>query len=247
MSSTRFPGKVLEPLAAQPSIVYMVERVRRAQSLDAVVVVTSTDASDDPLAAALAAHAIECFRGELQDVLARYHAAALQAGATTVVRLTGDCPLVDPALVDAVVALRLAKDADYASNVDPPTFPDGFDIECFSMHALQRAFAEAAAPAEREHVTPWMRSSRAGLRRANVHGLVDLSHLRLTVDYADDLAVVRRVVDYCSRRDPHFDLYDVLRCLAGAPELMEMNRHARNEGFAKSAAAGAALGQPGKV
>jgi spore coat polysaccharide biosynthesis protein SpsF len=236
MSSTRFPGKVLEPLAGKPSIVYMVERAGRAKSLDAVVVVTSTDASDDPLAAALAAHGVACFRGDLHDVLARYHAAAEQCGAATVVRLTGDCPLIDPTLIDTVVAARVANGADYASNVDPPTFPDGFDIECFSIEALRRAFAEASAPAEREHVTPWMRSG-AGLRRVNVRGLADLSHLRMTVDYVDDLAVVRRVVEYCSRRDPHFDLYDVLRCLAASPELLELNRHARNEGLTKPAAA----------
>jgi len=247
MSSTRFPGKVLEPLAGRPSIVFMVERARRAQSLDAVVVVTSTDASDDPLAATLSRHGIECFRGDLHDVLARYHVAAQQSGATTVVRLTGDCPLVDPALVDAVVAARLADRADYASNVDPPTFPDGLDIECFSSEALRRAFQEASAPAEREHVTPWMRSAASGLRRTNLRGLADLSHLRLTVDYPDDLTVVRRVVDHCSRRNAHFDLYDVLRCLAAEPELMELSRHARNEGFAKSAAAGAAPAQPAKV
>lgn len=239
MSSSRFHGKVLAPLGGVPAIVFMVERARRARLVDQVVVVTSTDPSDDPLVQALVQHGIALYRGDLHDVLARYAAAAAHFGATEIVRLTGDCPLVDPAIVDAVLAARAATGADYASNVDPPTFPDGFDVECFSAEALHRAAAHAQTPAEREHVTLWIRSAAAGLGRTNVGGLGDLSHIRLTVDYPDDLLAVRHVVEECMRRDAHFDLYDVLRCLAAQPQIMELNRHARDEGLAKSLAASA--------
>src|SRR5262245_21501901 len=187
MSSSRFPGKVLEDLAGVPTIVFMVQRARRARLLDRVVVVTSTDASDQPLADVLARHGIDCFRGDLHDVLARFSAAAAHYGAAEVMRLTGDCPLIDPAVIDRVIRLRRDSGADYASNVDSPTFPDGLDVEFCTRAALDRCAREARAQPEREHVTLWMRGDAAGLKRANLRAIVDCSSLRLTVDYPDDL------------------------------------------------------------
>lgn len=238
MSSSRYPGKVLEDLAGRPLIVYMVERASRARSLDKVVVVTSVDATDDALCAVLQHHGIGFLRGDLEDVLARFKHAADHLHATEIVRLTGDCPLVDPEIVDAVVAARADSQVDYASNVDPPTFPDGFDVECFSMETLQRAFLNATDAAEREHVTLWMRSPRSGLTRHNVRALADLSHLRLTVDYPDDLDVVRRVVSACEVNGRPPDLFDILRVLSRNPEIRLGNPHVRNEGSAKSLASG---------
>lgn len=240
MSSSRFQGKVLEPLNGVPMIVFMIERARRARLLNDVVVVTSTDPSDDPLVSTLEKHRIPLFRGDLADVLARYKHAADHFKATEVVRLTGDCPLVDPEIVDEVLRARAGANADYASNIDPPTFPDGFDVECFSKHALDRAFNEASSAAEREHVTLWMRSDKANLRRCNVRAPADLSHLRLTVDYPNDLEAVRSVVAACGR--PDCDLFDVLRALHRNPQIVQMNQHPRNEGLAKSLAAEAGGG-----
>lgn len=240
MSSSRLPGKVLELIDGVPSIVYMVQRARRARLLDDVVVVTSTDPSDDPLVEALAAHRVPAFRGDLHDVLNRYAQAAGRHVADEYVRLTGDCPLIDPGVVDAVIALRRSTDADYASNIDPPSYPDGLDCECFTAAALQRAAREAGRAPEREHVTLWMRSEGAPLRRTNHRGLFDASHLRLTVDYADDLAAVRRLV---SRLPPggEFDYFDMLRALDADRDVLTLNPHARNEGLAASLIAGAPL------
>ncbi len=234
VSSSRFPGKVLEMLDGVPMIVYMVRRAARAATLDRVIVATSTDPSDDPLAETLSQYSLEFVRGDLNDVLARYHTGAAHTNASVVVRLTGDCPLVDPAVVDEVVRALKSTNADYASNIDPPTFPDGFDVECFTRAALERAVREARTTAEREHVTLWMRSEAAGLKRTNVTAVADFSSLRLTVDYADDLEAVRRVVQHAGSKE--FDLFDVLRCLTGHPEIMRANVHARNEGLAKSLA-----------
>lgn len=245
MSSSRFPGKVLEDLAGVPMIVFMARRARLALSLDEVAVITSTDCSDAPLAAILEQHGIPAFRGDLHDVLARYRHAADHFQATEIVRLTGDCPLVDPAVVDAVVGARTAARADYSSNIDPATFPDGLDVECFSVETLDRAFRIATAPAQREHVTLWMRSEGAGLQRYNVAALADLSHLRLTVDYPDDLAAVRRIVANCTARETAPDLFDILRCLAQHPEILQLNSHARNEGLARSLAADVTADKPG--
>lgn len=240
MSSSRLPGKVLLPLAGRPLVAYMAERARRATTLDAVVIVTSTDPSDDALARAARAEGLPCFRGDLTDVLRRYADATRAHDATTVVRLTGDCPLIDPAVIDAVVHALQTRGVDYASNVDPPSFPDGLDVECFTRAALERADAEARRGPEREHVTLWMRDAASGLTRANVRAPADLSALRLTVDYPDDLPVVRTIVDAleshpaCAGRT--FDLYDILRVLGERPEIFATNSHARNEGLTKSLA-----------
>ncbi|MEX0734714.1 MAG: glycosyltransferase family protein [Steroidobacteraceae bacterium] len=223
MSSSRYPGKVLELLGNLPMIVFMVRRVRRARTLQDVIVVTSVDKSDDALAALLMTHDIHCFRGELHDVLARYSVAAASSGATEIVRLTGDCPLTDPAVIDQVVRARRDANADYASNVDPRTFADGLDVECFTRAVLDRATSEASEPAQREHVTLWMREAAAGLRRTNVRAVADSSPLRLTVDYPADLTAIRRLVELIGRLPDEFDMFDMLRCIAAHPEITAMN------------------------
>lgn len=235
MSSSRLPGKVLEPLQGLPLIVYMARRAARARHLDSVQVVTSTDASDDALADAVAAAGLRVFRGDLNDVLKRYADAAAACDAAEVVRLTGDCPLIDPGVIDAVIAARRSTGADYASNVAPPSFPDGLDVECFTRATLERAHALATRGPEREHVTLWMRRDDVGLVRVNHVGLVDASALRVTVDYADDLALVRRLLERLPA-DGGFDLFDILRELSAEAALRVLNVHERNEGLAKSLA-----------
>lgn len=235
MSSSRFPGKVFEDLQGVPAIVYMARRVRAARLPDEVAVVTSTDPSDDALAAALEAAQVAVYRGDLEDVLGRFAGAARAFGATEVVRLTGDCPLIDPAVIDAVVALRRGRAVDYAGNTDPPTYPDGMDVECFSRDALDRAHAQAKRASQREHVTLWMRDSESGCSRANLRALADLSAVRLTVDYPDDLEVVRELLRIVPA-DGKFDLFDILRALSANPNLLARNQHMRNEGLALSLA-----------
>ena len=240
MSSSRFPGKVLEELGGLPTIVFMVQRARRARLLDRVVVVTSTDPSDQPLADLLARHGVDCFRGDLDDVLARFAAAAAHFGADEVMRLTGDCPLIDPAIIDRVIRARRESGADYASNIDPPTYPDGLDVEFFTRAALDRCAREARTQPEREHVTLWMRGAAAGLRRVNQRAVVDCSSLRLTVDYPGDLAALRRLAELAGTRFGGLDFHDLLRMLDEHPEITLMNPHARNEGLVRSLAAEAA-------
>jgi spore coat polysaccharide biosynthesis protein SpsF (cytidylyltransferase family) len=235
MSSSRFPGKVLKTLGGLPLIVYMARRAAQARHVDEVIVVTSTDVSDDPLAEALQQASVPIFRGALADVLQRYAEAAQACSAETIVRLTGDCPLIDPDVIDAVITTRVHTSADYASNIDPPTFPDGLDVECFTREALERAQRQATRGPEREHVTLWMRDLASGLTRANHRAACDLSQLRLTVDYPDDLRAVRRIVAALHDRAT-FDLYDILRVLANHPDILAMNPHARNEGLASSLA-----------
>lgn len=244
MSSSRLPGKVLADLGGQPSILYMLSRVARAQRIDRIAVVTSTDASDDPLVATVEAAGVAVWRGPLDDVLSRYGGAADSFGGDVILRLTGDCPLIDPAVIDAVVALRETNGADYCSNVAPPTFPDGLDVECFTRATLDRALANAKTKPEREHVTLWMRSDEAGLHHANYPCVIDASDLRWTVDYADDLEVVRRIVANEQATGRHFDLFDILRLAQSDRSFRGRNDHMRNEGLLRDAATDSSGPQP---
>jgi len=241
MSSSRFPGKVLAQLADLPLIVFMVERVRQARLVDQIVVATSTDSTDGPLAHELTRRGIGCFRGDLNDVLDRFVQCARAANADHVVRLTGDCPLMDADLVDRGLCELAAGDVDYVSNVAPPTYPDGLDVECFTMQALETAWREAMLPSEREHVTPYLRSGVPGIRVRNWSAMADYSALRWTVDHPDDLHHVASLVDVCRRVEGKsapgdFDRFDIFRAIerhalsAGTP-------HLRNEGLLKSLAA----------
>lgn len=227
MSSSRFPGKVLADLCGRPMITFMIERVRRCRLVDEIAVATSVDPSDDPLAAAVEAAGCAVVRGDLKDVLGRYRTAAEVLAADVVVRLTGDCPLIDPATVDRVIALRRDLGTEYASNTDPPTFPDGADCEAFTRDLLERTARVADTAYDREHVTPWMRRDSNGVQRANLLLALDASGLRLTVDHPDDLDAVRTVL---ANMPAAGDLFDILRVLHEHPEIRGLNVHGRNEG-----------------
>jgi spore coat polysaccharide biosynthesis protein SpsF (cytidylyltransferase family) len=237
MSSSRFPGKVLEPLLGRPMILFMVERVRKARRVDAVIVATSTDSSDDRLADALHDAGIEVHRGSLKDVLNRFLGAARARCAARIVRLTGDCPLIDADLIDAVLALMVDQGLDYASNVAPPRWPDGLDVEAMTIEALEAAAQDAALASEREHVTPFLRKHPERFRQASLPSAMDLSGLRWTVDHPEDLAFVRQLLAAAGVSDAAaFDRFDLLRALDKAPSLLAINRRDRNEGYATSIA-----------
>lgn len=233
MSSSRFPGKVLEPLMGMPLIIFMAQRVRMSRLLDHVLVATSTHSSDDPLAAALNSYGVDCYRGSLEDVLDRFWGAARHANANHVVRLTGDCPVMDSDLIDT--ALRGLEDGyEYFCNVMPPTFPDGLDVEAFTIEALHRAWSNAQLKSEREHVTPYLRSLHSGVKGGNWSGAADFSKFRWTVDHPDDLEHVRRLVEATSAVSPtSFDRFDIYRAVERS-RLSDGACHERNEGFAKS-------------
>lgn len=238
VSSTRLPGKALKPLLGQPMIIRQVERVRRAALIDRLVVATSTDASDDPLAALCRRNGLDCFRGSLADVLDRFYQAARPYRPDHVVRLTGDCPLADPAVIDAVIAHHLAGGYDYTSNCAEPTYPDGLDAEILTFPCLERVWREAARPAEREHVTFYINSHPGLFRRGILKNGTDLSHLRWTVDEAADYELVTRIYEALYPADPGFDMRAVLRLLAERPGLGRLNSdYERNEGLKKSLAA----------
>lgn len=222
MSSTRLPGKVLAPVAGAPMILRQIERLRRARSLDRIVVATSTEASDDGLAQVLTTAGVPVHRGDLADVLGRFAGLLDVFGpAETVVRLTADCPLADPTVIDATLARFHESGADYASNVaEPRTFPKGLDVEAMRAAALRAAAAEAADPYEREHVTPFLYRRPERFRLAGHAQDAREGEVRWTVDRPDDLDFVRAVYDALYPADPGFDSDAIRAFVRGRPDLL---------------------------
>lgn len=213
MSSTRLPGKVLQPIEGQPMLARQIERIRRSAMIDELVVATSTDESDDPLAALCEGIGVPVARGSLHDVLDRFHAALEAFPAEHVVRLTADCPLTSPRVIDEVIRLHLTEGADYTSNCHPPTFPDGLDVEVLTEAALRWAHDSAGSVPEREHVTLAIYNRPESFRLANLEMSPDLSALRWTVDLPADLEFARSVYAALVEQDPSFELEDILAAI----------------------------------
>lgn len=229
MTSTRLPGKVLAPIAGQPMIARQIERLRRSTLLDEIIVATSTDPSDDALANVLEELPVRVVRGSLDDVLARFVLAMDEAGPDVVVRLTADCPLASPHVVDLVVAAFLDGEWDYVSNTLEPTFPDGLDVEVVRPEALRWVAEHSTDRDEHEHVTLGVYRRPERFRLSNVRGERDLSHLRWTVDDPDDLRFVRTVYERLLPEQPMFEWQDVLELIEAEPGLSRTSAHsARN-------------------
>ncbi len=228
-------------------ILYQLDRLSRACRLDQLVLATSSEQSDDKLAEVVVAAGYSVYRGDLGDVLERYRACAAEYQATTVVRLTGDCPLSDPALIDELVEAFADGDWDYLANgVDEKqlTIPDGFDAEVFRAELLERAAREAQLPSEREHVTPWFRTDSASLRWGHYCHQPARRYFRVSVDDPLDLEVVRGIVEALEPQDPTFGVDAVVNYLEQHPELAARNlTTVRNEGFLKSLTEDAAHSQ----
>jgi spore coat polysaccharide biosynthesis protein SpsF len=221
MSSTRLPGKVLLPLAGQPMIVRQIERVSRARRIDRLVVATSTDPSDDPLVTVARGEGVEVHRGPLDDVLARFVGALTAWPAEHVVRLTGDCPLSDPELIDATIALHLERGGDYASNTpEAAAHPKGLDVEVMTAQTLRDAAQRATTADEREHVT-WGIWTRPDLYRcAWLRNEVDEGEVRWTVDRSDDYEFAAALYRDLYPRKPAFTSADIRAWVMERPGML---------------------------
>jgi len=218
MSSTRFPGKVLEDLQGAPMIIRQLERIRRATSLDQVVVATTTDPSDDPLVEILEQAHIQYMRGDLDNVLGRFIKVIDEFNPEVVIRLTADCPLTSPQVIDEVVTSFLNSDVDYISNTMTPTYPDGLDVEVVRPDALRYVNATTQDQPEREHVTLGVYRRPEIFQIRNIVNDIDLSSLRWTVDTPEDFAFVKAVYAELFPANPEFEMSDVLDYLEKYPE-----------------------------
>lgn len=230
MGSTRLPGKVLRVLGNATVLAHVVRRSRRAAAVDEVVIATSESPLDDAIVDAGLRLGASVFRGSEDDVLSRYYLAAQRAGARVVVRITSDCPLLDPDVLQAMVARFLAMHrggtpVDYLSNTLARTFPRGLDVEVFTFAALERAHREAGDAAEREHVTPYIYRNPGIFRIEQHRNAVDHSRYRWTLDTEDDWRLLQRIFARLGGRGDGFTTREVLELLAQEPGLAAINSH----------------------
>lgn len=220
--SSRLPSKVLADIGGRTMLERVVERARGAQRLDRVVIATTVEPTDDAIADLAMVLGLGIFRGSEDDVLDRYRGAAHCFGADVIVRLTSDCPLLDGAVIDRVIA-ALEDGVDYASNTTVRCYPRGLDTEAFTADALESAWNEATEPFQRIHVTPffYQQPERFRLRSVTTDG--DYSHHRWTVDTPEDLALVSILYERLGERP--FTWRDVLAIVEGEPELADLNRN----------------------
>jgi len=229
MGSTRLPDKVMKRIGGVPMIEVLLARLSRSKEVDEIILATSSDEKNRPLSSHVKNLGYRVHQGSENDVLDRYLGAGALAGADVVVRITGDCPLVDPFLVDEVIRGFRESKVEYFSNIQPPTYPDGLDIEVFSYKALQKAALEATKPSDREHVTPYLRENDA-FARASLKNDKDYSNLRWTVDESYDYEVVEKIFSHFTP-DIHFTWQQVLDLQQKSPEIFMANKQLnRNEG-----------------
>lgn len=232
MGSTRLPGKVIMKVRGIPLLAYLISRVKQSRLIDKIVVATTTNPEDMVIVRLCGNLRISCFRGSSEDVLSRYEACAKEYPEYgSIVRITGDCPLIDPEIIDRVIACFQEENYDYVSNTIQPSYPHGMDTEVFSRKALEEAALRATLPSEREHVTPYM-SKKRQFRKKNIAAPSDFYSVRLTVDHPEDLAVVRFVAERSTIKDGYLHYVSLF---TKYPQACMQNGHfERNEGYKKS-------------
>jgi spore coat polysaccharide biosynthesis protein SpsF len=232
MGSTRLPGKVLKPILGRPMLWYVVQRVRWAPGVTEVVVATSDQPNDEPVRSFCEENGIAVFAGSESDVLDRFYQAAVQYAGDPLIRVTGDCPFVDPQLIGRVLELFATGEYDHVGVatgagtifLEGGRFPDGLDAECFRFTALERAWREATELSDREHVTPYIWRVPGRFRLGLLKAEEDYSQLRWTVDNEADFALVAQAYEALYREDRPFLMADILRYLAEHPELAATNQ-----------------------
>jgi spore coat polysaccharide biosynthesis protein SpsF len=235
LSSSRLPGKVLKLIRDRPMLEYQIERIKRSCSINRLVVATSDLPEDEQISELCQEINVDCFRGSLDDVLDRVYQAAKPYTPKYLVRLTGDCPLCDPELIDRVIEFHIDGDYDYTSNIINPTYPDGLDVEICRFECLEFAYREATLPSQREHVTPFIYQQPHRFRLGNYKNTQDLSYLRWTVDELADFELVEQVYTDLYPQNPKFNMSDILTWLDLHPKWRDRNQqYERNEGFKKS-------------
>ena len=225
MGSTRLPGKVLRKILGQPMLAREVERIAGAKLVNKIVIATSTNPADSSVAALAGALGLACYRGSETDVLDRFYQTAQKLSAHNIIRLTGDCPLIDPQIIDQAVSVFASSSVDYVSNHNLRSFPVGMDVEVFKFTALKLAWQQANSAYDREHVTPYIYNPAHHFRIKEFVAPPKLRRpkLRLTVDEPADLKLVRRLYRLLYPHKPRFTLEDILQLLDTNPDLASIN------------------------
>jgi spore coat polysaccharide biosynthesis protein SpsF (cytidylyltransferase family) len=235
MGSTRLPGKVLMNLEDKTVLEHVVQRVKSSELVDDVVVATTIEKKDLLIVGLCANLGISVYCGSEDDVLNRYYQVARLFKADNVVRITSDCPVIDPKVISEVISLHLKSNADYTSNILVETFPDGQDVEVFTFASLTSAWKNAKLLSEREHVTPYLRNHPELFKHSILKYKEDISQKRWTLDNAVDLDFLGQVYKHLYIKNPLFGMDDILRLIYEKPEIELINQHiVRNAGYLKS-------------
>ncbi len=233
MGSTRLPGKVLKNICGETMLSRVINRIKRSTLLDEILVATSVKPADEAIVHEAELLGVSCFSGSEDDVLDRYYKAAIEYNAETVVRVTSDCPLIEPAILDSVVRVFLKEKSDYASNTIVRTYPRGLDVEVISVSALTTAWRNAEKPYQRAHVTPYIYENPHCFRLVSVTGSPDYSGYRWTVDTLEDLEFVRKVYEHFHHRNV-FGWTEVLELCEKNSGLINLNSHVEQKPLEQS-------------
>jgi len=235
VDSTRLLGKVLKKIEGRAILEHVVNRVKAAKKLDEVLVATTIKKGDLEVVKLCARLGVSIFCGSEDDVLDRYYRAAKKYGSDIIVRITADCPLIDPGVTDKVINCFVKNNFDFVSNAHPPTYPDGLDIGVFSFKALKKIWKKARKLSEREHVIPYFLNHPENFKIGNVENAKNLSHMRWVVDEEKDLEFVKAIYKRLYKNNEIFYMEDILDLLEKEPQLSQINADiSRNEGYIRS-------------
>lgn len=236
LGSTRLPGKTLMTVCGKSLLEHLIERVKSSKLVNRIILATTIKEQDRAIVEIAKKNGLLFYRGSENDVLDRFYRTSIAFNAKIIVRVTPDCPILDPRVMDLVISNYIDGDYDYVSNTINPTYPDGLDVEVFSFKALKKAWADARLASEREHVTAYIVKHPELFRILNVRRIgIDLSHMRWTVDTQYDLDFIRKIFSLFQKEEHLFFMEDVLKALEENPDLMKINKKTiRNEGYLKS-------------
>jgi len=229
MTSTRLPGKVMKIVCGKPLLEHCINRLKRVKSADQIVIATTINDIDNQIVNLCKKLDTLYYRGSEEDVLGRYYEAAVEYGGDVVIRITSDCPVIDPDVVGYLIDfyMKYFKKYDYVTNTLKRTYPRGMDVEIVSFKALKEANFNAYDPFDREHVTTFIRNRLTQYRLHNIKYSSDLSHYRLTVDTSEDMELIRRIFESLYVENPEFTMKDILSKMAANPDWIKINSHVK--------------------
>ncbi len=232
MTSSRLPGKVLLPVSGIPMLQYLIRRLQAVPSLDGIVLATTTNMTDDPLESFAVQMGISCFRGSEEDVMSRVIGAATSVNADVVVEITGDCPIIDPQIIEQTIRMYHANPADYVSNTHIRSYPDGMDTQVFLLETLKRSAAMTNDLLDHEHVTLHIRNNPEIFSHVHLVAPPEIHwpELGLTLDEPADYELLKRIIEHFGIKNPLFSCLDVIRLLRERPEWVSINQDVLRKG-----------------
>lgn len=225
MGSTRLPGKILLPIMQRPMLSYLIERLRRFEIKNTLIIATTAKKEDDAIASFCKKENVNCYRGNEDDVLDRYYKTCLEFPSDLIFRITSDCPLLDPSILEKAYKTFAKAQADYVTNTLNRTYPRGMDVELFTFSCLEKTFNEATSAHEHEHVTPFIYSNPNRFKLQNFEMTPDFSSNRLTVDTVEDFELIEKIFEELYPRKNNFTLDDILITLQHHPDWRLINAH----------------------